>query len=327
MLRSRLIGFSLALLVALPSAHAASSASASSVPSSEPTRPINIVQQSGIEVRGDFQVGPTRFVIELDPGEEKTIEVQLTSREGEPRSFSVGVEDFSISDDGLDNIQFYGNGSGPFSAYSWVTTGTKNINLRHGERAFVPVKISVPKNAAVGDHYAVVLFTRDMKDPSKPGLNIVARVGALLLITVKGDVIREGSLQQFLVSKPVFWSLPSQFLLQYKNAGTVHLVPRGHIEIRNIFGATVDDIPIQDWYILRNSVRRREIMWQPRFALGYYSATLHIQSFESSPEVQQTVWFWVIPALPVLLALIAIFIVSFIVQAFMSHFEIRRKKE
>lgn len=308
----------------LPAAVFAQTAASSS---SAFSAPVGISQQSGVEVRGDFQVGPTRFVLEMDPGETRTIELQLTSREGEPRSYSLSVEDFSVTDDGTDNIQFYGNGTGPFSARSWIETAVPNVGLKHGERAFIPVKITVPKNAAVGDHYSVVLFERDPKGEPKGGFNLIARIGALLLITVKGDVIRQGDMQNFSVSKPLYWSLPAQFSIQYRNTGTVHLTPNGRIEVKNIFGIPVDDIPVKDWYVLRNSVRRRDIAWQPKFALGYYTATLTLNSAGQASETSQTVSFWVVPALPVLIALLAIFAVSFLVQAFFSHFEIKKKKE
>ncbi len=285
-----------------------------------------VSQQTGVEVRGDFQVGPTRFIVELSPGEERTVETTITSREGEPRGYSISVEDFAISNDGNDSIQFYGNGSGPFSAKSWITPVVDHFSLNHGERAFLPIKISIPDNASVGDHYAVVLFQRNLKDLSKPGFNVIPRVGALLLITVKGDVIKHGILQDFNVSRPVYWSLPTHFGIQYANEGTVHIVPVGHIEIKNIFGIPVDDITVRDWYVLRNSIRHREVVWQPRFALGYYTATLTLNAEGQDAVQPMTVSFWVIPVLPVLLALLVIFAVSFFVQAFFSRFELRRKK-
>lgn len=299
------------------------SSSASAAPAG-----IEIVQQAGVDIRGDFQVGPTKFVLEMDPGEERTVEVQLTSREGEERTYALDVEDFSVSNDGLDNMMFYGNGTGPFSAKSWIDTTVPVVTLKHGERAFISVKVTIPKNASVGDHYSVVMFRRLPKGGAPGGLGIVSRVGALLLITVKGDVIRDGGLQQFLSVRRVYWALPAQFVIQYRNSGTVHIVPFGKIEIRNVFGIAVDEIQVKDWYVLRNSIRRREIIWQPKFALGYYTANLRLKGVGSgAPDVYQSVSFWVVPALPVLLALLAIFSVSFIVQAFFGHFEIRRKKE
>lgn len=315
----------LSVVALLPAIAFAQSSVVGNSSSSIARSPIAISQQLGVEVRGDFQVGPTRFVLEMDPGEERTIEVQLTSREGEPRGYDFSVEDFSVTDDGTDNIQFYANGNGPFSAKSWIQVAASSVDLEHGERAFIPVKITVPKNAAVGDHYSVVIVERKPTGEVQGGFNLISRVGALLLITVKGDLIREGELQMFTGKKNVYWTLPSQFTIQYRNTGTVHLVPSGHVEIKNILGIPVDDIAVKDWYVLRNSTRRREILWQPKFALGRYTATLTLNSAGQKSEEVRTVSFWILPLLPVLVALLAIFFVSFVVQAFMSHFEIRKK--
>ena len=288
---------------------------------------VTINQHGCIEVRGDFQVGPTRFVLDMDPGEERTIQVKLLSRQGEQRNFEIGVEDFSVSDDGTDSVQFYGNGNGPFSARSWIQPEISTINLDHGEEATISVKITVPKNAAVGEHYSVVLFQRTPKENARAGFNMISRVGALILLTVRGDTVTEGTLQQFSTSKRVYFALPAQFLIQYRNTGTVHIVPRGKIEIKNMFGITVDEIPLRDWYVLRSSTRRREIVWLPRFALGYYTAQLSISGVGGEPDIRIGAPFWVIPALPVLLAIIAIFGASFLVQIFFSRFEIKKKKE
>ena len=92
-------------------------------------------------------------------------------------------------------------------------------------------------------------------------------------------------------------------------------------------GRTVDEIPLRDWYVLRSSTRRREIVWLPRFALGYYTAQLSISGVGGEPDIRIGAPFWVIPALPVLLAIIAIFGASFLVQIFFSRFEIKKKKE
>ena len=156
---------------------------------------------------------------------------------------------------------------------------------------------------------------------------MISRVGALILLTVRGDTVTEGTLQQFSTSKRVYFALPAQFLIQYRNTGTVHIVPRGKIEIKNMFGITVDEIPLRDWYVLRSSTRRREIVWLPRFALGYYTAQLSISGVGGEPDIRIGAPFWVIPALPVLLAIIAIFGASFLVQIFFSRFEIKKKKE
>jgi hypothetical protein len=300
-------------------AQSASSASSSSAPN------IAISQQSDIPVANDFQVGPTRFVMELAPGEERTIKIEILSRGGEEHTYSLSVEDFSSDESGND-IAMYGGKDGPFSSRSWVQAAITKLNLKHGERATIPVTVRIPANAAIGDHYSTVLFQRDPKGV-QPGFNIVARVGVLLLITVKGQVIREGGLKSFSSGSPFYWKLPASLDLRYENTGTVHLVPTGRVEIRNIFGILVDEIPVKDWYVLRNSTRGRTITWQPGFALGYYKATLSVNASANHDTETLTTSFWVIPAIPVAMVLLAIFIVSLFVQVFFNRFEIRKKKD
>lgn len=263
--------------------------------------------------------------MELAPGEERTIKIEILSRGGEEHTYSLSVEDFSSDESGND-IAMYGGKDGPFSSRSWVQAAITKLNLKHGERATIPVTVRIPANAAIGDHYSTVLFQRDPKGV-QPGFNIVARVGVLLLITVKGQVIREGGLKSFSSGSPFYWKLPASLDLRYENTGTVHLVPTGRVEIRNIFGILVDEIPVKDWYVLRNSTRGRTITWQPGFALGYYKATLSVNASANHDTETLTTSFWVIPAIPVAMVLLAIFIVSLFVQVFFNRFEIRKKKD
>ncbi len=298
---------------------------AASVAQAESGAVLPVSQEGGIPMRNDFQVSPTRFVLDMDPGEERTIQISIISRSGEPYTFSTNAEDFAA--DEREDIVLFGDKDGPFSARAWVYPAMKSVQLNHGQRATIPVTIKVPDNAAVGDHYVAVLFQRDPKKGPEPGFNIMARVGVLLLITVKGPMVRQGQLEQFKSLLPMYWWLPATLRLQYRNEGTVHLIPSGSVQIKNIFGITVDEIPVKDWFVLRNSTRSRLITWQPRFALGYYRATVMVKT-AANPDVEQlSTSFWVIPVIPVAFALIAIFFVSFVVQIFFSRFEIRTKKK
>ncbi len=285
---------------------------------------ISITQQTDVPVRGDFQVGPSRFVVELEPGEEKTIELQVTSREGEPSSYAITAEDLAPKNGSSDSFEFFGGKDGPFSARSWFSPAVKTLSMKHGQRAFVPVKIKVPQDAAAGDHYAVVLFERKNDNMDDGAVRVLARVGVVILITVKGDIVEAGNLTDFTTSLPFYWKFPVGFSLSYENRGTVHLTPKGKIIIKNVFGIIVDEIPLKDLYILRESSRIRELFWKPKFALGRYTATLETQSRSMPPETM-SVSFWALPIIPVSIGVVIIFLLSFAVQFFTSRFEIRKK--
>lgn len=309
---------------AAPSVLAA--APAADAPSTTNYPAIQIIPQTNVDVRNDFQVGPTRFDLALDPGEEKDLELQITSRMGRQATFTMLTEDFSAGENENDQTKLYGANRGPYSAKDWVTTAVNSITLNHADRAYIPVTIHVPKDADPGDHYAAVMTQRDLTPEEKKagGVNVISRVGVLILITVKGPVVTKGDITSISTQQHLYFDLKVPLSIRGKNDGTVRMIPQGTVDIRNILGVTVDQIPVQDWIVLRNSVRSHAFTWTPKFALGFYTAKTNLTIF-GNPVAPMSVSFWVIPLLPVLLVLIAIFVVSFLVQVFFSRFEIKRK--
>jgi len=287
---------------------------------------IRKVMQNNVPVQGDFMLGPTRLSFSLAPGEEETTMLEVTNRQGETASFQIVTEDFSAGSTPEEATKLYGAESGPFPARSWLVPASQTFSLRHGERALVPVTVRVPVDALPGDHYAAVLINRLMTDEegADQGFAILSRVGTLFLISVEGDVIQKGDLTQLRTGRTVYGTYPIDLHLTGQNEGTVYMTPIGTIDIKNLLGFVVDQIPVKDWVILRNSTRTLRLDWQPRFALGYYTATAHLKIGDESLTVVQDS-FWVLPIVPILLALICIFLVSFLVQFGFSRFEIRRK--
>lgn len=300
----------------LPSASAAT-------PIRPPTLQVNL--QEGMPVWGDFFVSPTRFVYAMNPGEERTVEMQITNRSGVIQDFKVTAEDFTANPDDGSPVFYDPELSTPYAARLWLTPETDRFQLLHGEVAFLRVKISVPANADAGDHQAAIMTMRVNPVNIQGGIGVSARMATLFIITVRGDVKQDANIASFWADRGIFWSMPAGLNLSVRNAGTVHVAPLGVIRIRNIFGVVVDEIPFEDWIVLRESTRVRHLPWHPRFALGRYTATPELVAFDG--EVMQTprAAFWVIPIIPTLIALLLIFLVSFLVQSFFQRYEIRRK--
>lgn len=277
---------------------------------------ILISQEPSLEVRGDIQAYPRRLVVELSPGETHTVEVAVQNRLGEAEQVSIHVEDFFAVEHEMSGIQFYGTSSGPYSARSWVKPQASSLWLAHGDQAFVPVKVTVPRGTKPGDYYAATLFQR----ASDTEAGLVSRVASLLLITVKGESVRKGTVEDFTVQPSFAWSLPVSFSLKYKNEGTVFAAPTGFVEIKNTLGIVVDQLPLKDWFVLRDSIRERDIAWSPAFALGRYTATLKA-ALPGEEPVPVTVSFWVIPLIPLVIWMVGIFGVALGIQLYLSSYE------
>lgn len=290
-----------------------------------PSLRINV--QSNTPVIRDFTVGPARFLLSMQPGEQRTVDIELTNREGESSIFDLTTEDFIADPEHEGTSTFFGEDvDGPFSARRWLAPEIRRVQLNHADRAFIRVMVSVPKDADPGDHQAALIVTREEAPSTVSGIAIVSRVAALFIITVQGDVVEEGSIEQLTAHRFLNWSLPVGFRLTAKNSGSVRMLPSGTVEIRNIFGIPVDSVPFNDWVVLRDSTRSRDFSWLPRFALGRYTAVTDFTAFNGRHLPPVSTAFWVIPLLPVLLILLVIFVVSFAVQYFFSRFEIHQKK-
>lgn len=295
-----------------------------------PERPasLRVNLQNDMPAVGDFTVGPARVLLNIAPGEERTVELQITNREGRMAAFDLSTEDFTADPDRDGTPTFFAEDTeGPFPARAWLTPEVDRFELRHAERAFINVTVSVPENAEPGDHQAALIVTRDVESQPVGGFTIISRVAALFIITVEGDVVQEGYVDRLESRRYFNWFFPVFLRLSSRNMGTVHMIPTGVIEIRNIFGITVDEIPVANWVILRESNRNRDFEWRPTFALGYYRAVTDLKAFGDRRMEPVSTSFWVIPLLPVLIILFLIFLVSFIVQYFFSRFEIHRKRD
>lgn len=288
---------------------------------------VRINEQRNTPDMDDYVVSPTRFLLQMEPGDERLVELQLTNRTGEPTVYEFTTEDFVADPEQDGSPSFLSpSQSGPFPARQWIVPDVSSLTLEHAERAFIPLTIRVPEDAEPGDHQAAIIVRKRSTADSASGLRIVSRVASLFIITVPGDINREGEVTRFWTNRWLNWFLPADFYVTAHNTGNVHLNANGVVTIRNVFGVVVDEITISQWITLRESVRTKSVEWRPRFALGWYSATLNmVLAPELEPIEPMKVTFWVIPLLPVLILLLSIFLVSYLVQYFFSRFEIRKK--
>ncbi len=287
-----------------------------------------IEQLEGVEVRNNFSIGPTKFSFDLKPGEETVAELQITSRIEKETDFEVGVEDFTSQEDPEKYTQFLGKEKSQFSSKEWFAPAVWEFTLKHGERIFLPVKITVPKDAEVGDHYsAVFVKTVPGEDEGKTGITLSSRVGSLFLLTIgDGEVKTAGELVSFETSKKVYDSLPITFELNFQNQGDAHLTPLGKIIVSNLFGKTVEEVTVKDWVILRSSSRIQKTEWKPGFAFGKYTATAQIERGYNNLTDVKTTTFYVLPVKVLGGVLGGLIALAILVKFFTAKFEIKRKK-
>jgi len=277
------------------------------------------VEQHPDQVTGQLVVSPTKYDLKMKPGETSSQDIVVANRTGKTQTMEFSVEDFEGSGDPAQATVFMGDEDGNWSARHWIEPELGSIVLNQGETVTFSAKITVPKGAEPGGHYAALFSSSDMETTDEQGsaISITSRVGCLFLITVSGNIVEEGNLSP--IEAPFFAEYgPLEIGLVFNNTGNVHLRPMGRIVITNFLGQTVAEIPVKEWVVLPESSRRNLVEWDQHYLFGRYSVRAEITYGAEGQQVIVSDNLWAIPwkiAL-VVAALLFIFIVliSFLVH-------------
>lgn len=279
---------------------------------------------------GDFVVGPGRAEISVSPGETIVQEITVTNRISAGRTFKLEVEDIAGTLDGSSAVELSGSERGPYSIRDYISFPTNTFTLDLGERARIPVTITIPADAEPGGFYGSVLVSTDRtgeSDPGAPRSPVIARVGSLFFVTVRGDVEMTGQTKsiQTLDGKVWYEEGPVNLGITYENTGSVHVNPYGEVSITNMFGEEVGFVELEPWFVLPKSLRTREITWDREFLFGRYNVTARINRGYEDQIDEVTTTFWVLPWKIVLGIFLAVFVIVFSLRAFFRTFEFKRK--
>lgn len=287
----------------------------------------------GTKVDGDIVLGPTKIELFLDPGETTTQEIMVTNRTGRTVNFGVEIEDFMGSHSPDQSIILLGEAKGPYSLKDWVRPEIKEFALNHGQRIHLPVKITIPPDVEPGGHYGVVFAsalppaqkTEGETGNAQSQMSIISRVGSLFFVRVKGDVAEEGYLKDFKTPEKYYEKGPIVFQLLFENKGSVHLTPYGTVEIFNLLGKKVEEIEVDSYFAMPDSLKLREIEWKKELLFGKYTALASINRGYEDIIDQKSIEFWVIPWKIILAGFIGLLLMILFFRWILSRFEIRRK--
>lgn len=286
-----------------------------------------------LPAQGDFVMGPGKAELLVDPGQKITRDIFVTNRIGKTMDFKIDIEDFTGTRDPRNTIALLGNEKGPYSLKDYIHPEIDKFTLNYGERITIPVEISIPDNAEAGGLYGAVLVRTDPQGPNleeendkaSTGVKVISRIGTLFFIRVKGDVVNNGLLKDFQADKKIYETSPISFNVFFENNGSIHLNPYGIIEIKNYLGKKIDEIKLDPWFAMPDSLRARKVDWKKDFLFGRYTATVQINRGYDNIVDEKTITFWVIPWKIIGAALVIIFIIVWLFVWIISRFEIKRK--
>lgn len=258
-------------------------------------------------------ISPARAELSTDPGQSITDTIELWNDEDSERTYFISSQNFTADGEtGAPN--FIGSADG---LATWIETN-KSVTVLPGERKLVGYTIKVPKTARPGGHFAAIFFSSS--DPGTGGqMMIGGRVGALVLLTVSGEVSENAGVNGFMTEGgSLFSNIPIKFSYWFNNMGGNRIKPVGTITIENMFGFEVASFSAnpKSGNVLPGSMRKfvaqwgadhtnvgadffsrlkNDVVWGLRnFHLGYYTANMHL-SYGDNKESDVSYTFFIFP--------------------------------
>lgn len=249
-------------------------------------------------------ITPLKFDLQANPGDV----IQKTVTAINPNDVAISVipefQDFKMEEMGITFIP--PDADNPWKMSDWIEIQTAPILLAPKEYREVPFTIRVPKNAGAGGKYAAVFF-KLVNQGGGAGFGATARVGALILLDIQGEIHKTGEFTGFETS--FFHNKgPVIFQATFKNTGTAHYDIQAGVAIYNFLGFKKYDIISETRFITPEQIRHLKATWDKTWPIGIFKATAAIADGEGT-IYKETVWFigfpwvWFLVGLAILAAL------------------------
>ena len=245
---------------------------------------------------------PLKVVIDAQPGETKSFEIKAINRNDEKMKYKIELKDAKASDE-LGNASFQDVKADDKSAVpNWITLKEKEVTVEKNDMAPVKFDITIPKDAAPGGHYGMVIFSPADSAAGKGSVGVVGQVGVPLLVKVAGDIKEKATVEGFSLSDNKNQESDGiSFQLKVKNDGNVHVLPTGKVflkangkpltklaKIKNIDGSEeiVDYLPINagKGYTLPGSSRIYDSVWEMNKQYTDITASYELSYGKEKPQ-------------------------------------------
>ncbi len=189
----------------------------------------------------------------------------------------------------------------------WIIFPVDHITVPKNAKLDVPFQISVPNDVPSGEHHAAITVSSAPSEiVATNGAIIEAKTAILVFLIIKGETVQKASIVDFvsMSGENLHSVLVEDFALRVQNQGNVSVVPKGMIEIRDVFGRVIlsETINPTEGKILPLSTRKFETqvghhpkdLWSTigqqmsTLALGPMTATATVYFTDSPTEKPQT---------------------------------------
>ena len=253
-----------------------------------------------------ISVDQSIFSFSADAGTLQEIKLNVRNTSEKMQKMSLQVVDFVAGDNG--KITSVAARNEQFGMKEWVSAKEPNWVLEPKASKEVVLTINIPKNAAVGAHYALANIRAF---PEVDGQNfqntlVGGQVGVYLLINVSGAISGSGDLKNFDV--PVVAPKDVPLKAEFENTGNILYIPHGEIKIQNLLTREISIVDSEKHFVFPNTKYLFEMQWSPGSILGAYSAQATFIDANGVAHAEQRFFFGkLFFIIPLVLILIGIF--------------------
>lgn len=286
-----------------------------------------------------LEIAPPLITLTANPGQVIKTDIKLRDITKTNLVVTNEIDDFvAAGEDGTPKILQGDDSNDPFAMKKWVTP-LPSFTLVPQQVQNLPMTITIPKNASPGGHYGVIRFTGIPPQLKGTGVSLSASIGALVLLTISGNIKHQLSVDQFATAQneqngklkvaKLFQSTPLTFIVKLKDTGNIQEEPAGHIVVTDMFGKVVAGVNINlpPRNILPDSTRQftgalDHTDLSSRRLFGLYHAKLTAKYGANNEQtLTDTISFWVIPYKLIILIIVLLTLAFFTIRYMLGRYK------
>lgn len=195
-----------------------------------------VVPVNAAEGYEEMTISPTEKRYEVDAGETINDSFIILNSGEVPFDFTTYAAPYSVTNTSYNSSY---EDAPRADAYKWIQIPQVNWSADVRETVTVPFTIQVSKTASPGGHYGIIFA--EQQPTEKPDITGIARkkrLGMIVYITVKGEVVKAGSVTS--VDIDAYQSqAPLSAKIRFDNTGNVDYLAKSQMTVTTLFGQRV----------------------------------------------------------------------------------------
>ena len=208
-------------------------------------------------------------------------------------------------------------------AYKWVQIPKVDWSADVRETVKVPFTIKVSKTASPGGHYGIIFAEQQpTEEPDTTGIARKKRLGMIIYITVKGDVVKAGSVGSVDIA-PYQSQAPLTAKIRFDNSGNVDYLAKAQMTVTTLFGQRVHSSQTEA-VVLPEKPRDVTMEWGNVSWVGAYKVRVATEVFGTQTITERFVV--VAPVwLLILIAVVLVFGLTNLYRTYSKRLHLRKR--